>query len=56
MCHTDLHTSAGHLKKIFQPPEYPIVPGHEMVGVVTAVGPDVDKFKVGDHVRSIGGG
>ena len=51
VCHSDLHSSAGHLKKIFPPPEYPLVPGHEMVGVVTAIGPDVDKFKVGDHVR-----
>lgn len=27
-----------------------MVPGHEVVGVVTAVGPEVTKYKVGDHV------
>ncbi|XP_078174277.1 putative cinnamyl alcohol dehydrogenase 1 [Carex rostrata] len=30
--------------------KYPLVPGHEIVGVVTAVGSDVATFKVGDHV------
>lgn len=29
---------------------YPIVPGHEIVGVVSAVGSNVTKFKVGDKV------
>ena len=29
---------------------YPIVPGHELAGVCTAVGPGVTKFKVGDRV------
>jgi uncharacterized zinc-type alcohol dehydrogenase-like protein len=29
---------------------YPVVPGHEIVGRVTAVGPAVKKYKVGDHV------
>ncbi|KAM0830662.1 hypothetical protein ACQ4PT_066072 [Festuca glaucescens] len=29
---------------------YPLVPGHEIAGVVTEVGSDVDGFKVGDHV------
>ena len=29
---------------------YPIVPGHELAGVCSAVGPKVTKFKVGDHV------
>jgi D-arabinose 1-dehydrogenase-like Zn-dependent alcohol dehydrogenase len=28
---------------------YPLVPGHEIVGVVTEVGADVTKFKVGDR-------
>ncbi|KAG6512367.1 putative cinnamyl alcohol dehydrogenase 4 [Zingiber officinale] len=29
---------------------YPVVPGHEIVGVVTATGPNAGGFKVGDHV------
>ncbi|KAF8010249.1 hypothetical protein BT93_J1014 [Corymbia citriodora subsp. variegata] len=29
---------------------YPMVPGHEIVGVVTEVGGNVGKFKIGDHV------
>jgi uncharacterized zinc-type alcohol dehydrogenase-like protein len=29
---------------------YPIVPGHEIVGVVTAIGANVSKFKIGDKV------
>ncbi|KAL0409268.1 UNVERIFIED_CONTAM: putative cinnamyl alcohol dehydrogenase 1 [Sesamum radiatum] len=29
---------------------YPLVPGHEIVGIVTEVGSNVQRFKVGDHV------
>jgi uncharacterized zinc-type alcohol dehydrogenase-like protein len=29
---------------------YPIVPGHEMAGVISAVGPAVTRFRVGDRV------
>ena len=29
---------------------YPMVPGHELAGVVTEVGPEVTKVKVGDKV------
>jgi uncharacterized zinc-type alcohol dehydrogenase-like protein len=29
---------------------YPMVPGHELCGVVTEVGPEVTKFQVGDNV------
>lgn len=28
--------------------KYPMVPGHEIVGVISAVGAEVTKFKVGD--------
>ncbi|GAV89271.1 ADH_zinc_N domain-containing protein/ADH_N domain-containing protein [Cephalotus follicularis] len=34
----------------FGEPRYPLVPGHEIVGVVEEVGSNVDGFKVGDHV------
>ncbi|MEO8962090.1 MAG: NAD(P)-dependent alcohol dehydrogenase [Ginsengibacter sp.] len=44
VCHSDLHT----VRNEWGGTKYPVVPGHEIVGRVTAVGPDVTKFKVGD--------
>ena len=44
ICHSDLH----QLKNDFGGTTYPVVPGHEIVGKVTAVGSDVTRFKVGD--------
>ncbi|KAL3527499.1 hypothetical protein ACH5RR_012155 [Cinchona calisaya] len=46
ICHSDLH----HLKNDWGSSKYPLVPGHEIVGVVTEVGSEVQKFKVGDKV------
>ena len=46
ICHSDIHTVKGEWGR----PRYPVVPGHEIAGVVTAVGSEVTKFKVGDHV------
>lgn len=46
ICHSDIHTVKGEWGQ----PDYPVVPGHEIAGVVTAVGPEVTKYKVGDHV------
>src|SRR3984885_6841572 len=46
ICHSDIHTVRGEWGK----PTYPGVPGHEIAGVVTAVGSEVTKHKVGDHV------
>ncbi|MFA6335854.1 MAG: NAD(P)-dependent alcohol dehydrogenase [Bacteroidales bacterium] len=46
ICHSDLH----QIKDDFGGTTYPIVPGHEMAGQVTAVGDHVTKFKVGDIV------
>lgn len=44
ICHSDLHS----IKNDWGGTTYPIVPGHEIVGRVTAVGNAVTKFKVGD--------
>jgi uncharacterized zinc-type alcohol dehydrogenase-like protein len=44
VCHSDLHTARGEWDGTL----YPCVPGHEIVGRVTAVGSDVTKFQVGD--------
>jgi cinnamyl-alcohol dehydrogenase len=46
LCHTDLHV----IKNEFGNAMYPVVPGHEVVGVVTDVGPGVTKFMPGDTV------
>jgi alcohol dehydrogenase (NADP+) len=45
ICHTDVH----HARAEFGHSHYPMVPGHEIAGVVSAVGPDVTKFSEGDH-------
>ncbi len=46
VCHSDLHTVNGD----WGPQPYPLVPGHEIVGRVLDVGPEVKKYKVGDNV------
>ena len=46
VCHSDLHTVNGD----WGPQPYPLVPGHEIVGRVLEVGPDVKNYKEGDHV------
>ena len=46
VCHSDLHTARGEWHGV----QFPAVPGHEIVGKVTAVGSDVKKFKPGQIV------
>ncbi len=46
VCFSDIHTARGDWGKI----EYPCIPGHEIVGIVTRVGTKVKKFKPGDRV------
>ncbi len=46
VCRTDLHVVDGELPE----PKLPLVPGHEIVGTVIAVGSSVDRFRVGDRV------
>lgn len=44
ICHSDVHFARGE----WGDPSYPCVPGHEIVGRVSAVGNAVTKFKIGD--------
>ncbi|KAF7140862.1 hypothetical protein RHSIM_Rhsim06G0212600 [Rhododendron simsii] len=46
ICHTDLH----RIKNEWGGSKYPMVPGHEIAGVVTEVGSKVQKYKIGDKV------
>ncbi len=46
VCRTDLHVLDGELPHI----EYPIIPGHEIVGRVDAVGPGVSSRHLGERV------
>lgn len=45
VCHTDIHLARDEWGQS----TFPMVPGHEITGVVTAVGSNVTKFSVGDH-------
>src|SRR6218665_1038285 len=46
ICHSDIHTVRNEWRNAV----YPIVPGHEIAGIVSTVGSRVTKFKVGDRV------
>lgn len=46
VCHSDLHA----IKNDWGNSQYPLVPGHEIIGVVKQVGSDVSKYKEGDSV------
>lgn len=48
VCHSDLHQARNEWSAV--PTTYPCVPGHEIVGRVTKVGPGVTKHNVGDLV------
>ncbi len=46
VCHSDLHSARNDWGSA----KYPMVPGHEIIGRVTAVGAEVSRFKPGDMV------
>ena len=46
ICHSDIHTAHGE----WGPVNYPLVPGHEIAGIVKEVGSDVSKYQVEDRV------
>lgn len=46
VCRTDIHIVDGELDQ----PRLPLIPGHEIIGVVAATGEDVCALSVGDHI------
>jgi propanol-preferring alcohol dehydrogenase len=46
VCRTDLHVVDGELPH----PKLPVVPGHEIVGRIAAIGPGVSGFATGERV------
>src|SRR5262245_27873733 len=46
VCRTDLHVVDGELEDL----GHPVVPGHQIVGVVEALGPDVERLALGQRV------
>jgi len=46
ICHSDIH----QVYEEWGPSLFPMVPGHEIVGIVNKVGTDVTKFKVGERI------
>lgn len=51
ICHSDIHQTRDEWNEFLPEPSiFPMVPGHEIAGIVTAVGSKVTKYKVGDKV------
>src|SRR5271170_6955437 len=46
VCRTDLHVVEGELP----PRKSPVIPGHQIVGIVEALGEGAKRFKIGDRV------
>src|SRR6266568_4386805 len=46
ICHTDIH----QVRDEWGASTFPMVPGHEIAGVVTGIGPKVTRYKMGDRV------
>ena len=46
ICHSDVHQAREEWGSAI----FPMVPGHEIVGIVTQVGPEVTKFSIGDRI------
>jgi len=46
VCHTDLHTVEGEIAL----PKLPIIPGHQIVGVVESMGQSASRFRIGERV------
>jgi uncharacterized zinc-type alcohol dehydrogenase-like protein len=50
ICHSDIHQTRNEWGDFLQESIFPMVPGHEITGVVTSVGSKVTKYKIGDKV------
>lgn len=50
ICHSDIHQTRDEWSEYQEESIFPMVPGHEIGGLVTAVGKGVTKYKVGDKV------
>jgi uncharacterized zinc-type alcohol dehydrogenase-like protein len=46
ICHSDIHQA----REEWGPAIFPMVPGHEIAGIVSSIGSSVTKFKVGDRI------
>jgi propanol-preferring alcohol dehydrogenase len=46
VCHTDLHTIEGELSDV----KLPIIPGHQIIGIVESAGSNTSRYKEGDRV------
>ena len=46
ICHSDIH----QVREEWGPSIFPMVPGHEIVGIVSNIGKSVSKFKIGDRI------
>lgn len=46
ICHSDALVKEGHWPNL----QYPRVPGHEVIGIIDAIGPEVKKWKIGQRV------
>jgi alcohol dehydrogenase, propanol-preferring len=49
VCRTDVHIADGELKE----PHYPLILGHQIVGVIEKMGPEAGKYKIGDRVGAL---
>ncbi len=50
VCHSNLHMIEGEFRVFGVPSKLPIIPGHEITGVVEDVGSDVKEWRAGDRV------
>jgi alcohol dehydrogenase (NADP+) len=50
ICHSDIHQARDEWSEYQEEAIFPMVPGHEIAGIVAKVGSKVTKYKPGDHV------